>query len=165
MATHSRTTAATDHATRPDIRRAFDTVSKLVMVYGAFSVAVLAVVVVLSVMGREVTSFMWGRAGGMFASAVVTYWLTVVASRGARWAYIRVRVIAVVVPIAIITIDSVPGALPLWFVVLQIAGAVALAPTALIVNRPGLRAAFPVTVPGSRPSAGPDDQRPAARRP
>ncbi|MFK4268019.1 hypothetical protein [Streptomyces milbemycinicus] len=143
MATTDRTTATTDHVTRPDVRRAFDTVKKLVMVYGAFSVAVLVVVVVLSVMGREVTSFMWGRTGGMFASAVVTYWLTVVASRGARWAYIRVRIIAVVVPIAVIAIDSVPGALPLWFVVLQIAGALALAPTAFIVNRRELRAAFP----------------------
>ncbi|OMI33321.1 hypothetical protein [Streptomyces sparsogenes] len=113
------------------------------MAYGSFSVAVLAVVVVRSVMGREVTSFMWGRAGGMFASAVVAYWLTVVASRGARWAYIRVRVIAVVVPIAIVAIDSIPGALPLWFVVPQIAGALALAPAAFIVNRPELRAAFP----------------------
>ncbi|MER6144283.1 hypothetical protein ABT174_30290 [Streptomyces sparsogenes] len=143
MATPSRTTAAADHITRPDTRRAFGTVKKLVMAYGAFSVAVLAVVVVRSVMGREVTSFMWGRACGMFASAVVTYWLTVVASRGARWAYIRVRVIAVVVPIAVVAIDSIPGALPLWFVVLQIAGALALAPTAFIVNRPELRAAFP----------------------
>lgn len=157
MATPSRTTAATDHITRPDTLRAFDTVRKLVMVYGAFSVAVLVAVVALSVMGREVTSFMWGRTGGMFASAVVTYWLTVVASRGARWARTRVRVITVVVPIAIIAIDSIPGALPLWFVVLQIAGALALAPAALIVNRP------PVTVPGSRPSAGPDDQRQTAR--
>ncbi|MDW6061917.1 hypothetical protein SAZ11_32720 [Streptomyces sp. FXJ1.4098] len=143
METPNRTAAATDHATRPDTRRAFDTVRKLVVVYGAFSVAVLVVVVVLSVMGREVTSFMWGRTGGMFASAVVTYWLAVVAARGARWAYIRVRIIAVVVPIAIIAIDSIPGALPLWFVVLQIAGALALAPTAFIVNRPELRAAFP----------------------
>ncbi|MES4901307.1 MULTISPECIES: hypothetical protein [unclassified Streptomyces] len=135
--------AAPGHVNRPNTRRTFATVKKLVAVYGAFSVAVLAVVVVLSVMGREVTSFMWGRTGGMFASAVVTYWLTVVASRGARWAYIRVRIIAVVVPVAIIAIDSIPGALPLWFVGLQIAGALALAPTAFLVNRAELRAAFP----------------------
>ncbi|MEU1792474.1 hypothetical protein ABZ553_42665 [Streptomyces sparsogenes] len=142
MASHG-TTVESEHAKRPNTRRAFGTVKKLVMAYGSFSVAVLAVVIALSVMGREVTSFMWGRAGGMFASAVVAYWLTVIASRGARWAYIRVRVIAVVVPIAIVAVDSIPGALPLWFVVLQIAGALALAPTAFIVNRPELRAAFP----------------------
>jgi hypothetical protein len=39
--------------------------------------------------------------------------------------------------------DRIPGALPPWFVMLQIAGALALAPTAFIVNRPKLRAAFP----------------------
>jgi hypothetical protein len=143
MATRNRTTAEAGHVNRPSTQRAFDNVKKFVAAYGAFSVAVLVVVVVLSVMGREVTSFMWGRTGGMFASAVVTYWLTVVASRGARWAYIRVRVIAVVVPIAIVAIDCVPGALPPWFAALQIAGALALAPSAFIVSRPELRAAFP----------------------
>lgn len=89
---------------------------KPVAAYGALSVAVLIVVVIISVMGREVTSFMWGRTGGMFASAVVTYWLTVLASRGARGAYVRVRIISVIVPIAIIAIDGIPGALPPWFV-------------------------------------------------
>jgi hypothetical protein len=55
---------------------------------------------------------------------------------------VRVCVIAVVVPIAVIAIDSIPGALPLWFVVLQVAGAVALVPTAFLVNRSELRAAY-----------------------
>jgi len=124
-------------------QQAFGKVKKLVTAYGALSVAVLAVVVVLSVEGREVTSFMWGRTAGMFASAAVTYWLTVLAARGARWAYVRVRIICVLVPIAIIAIDSIPGALPLWFVATQVAGALPLVPAAFIVNRSGLRAAFP----------------------
>lgn len=123
-------------------REAFATVKKSVAAYGAFGVAVLVVVVVLSVRGREVTSFMWGRAGGMFGSAVVTYWLTVLASRGARWAYVRVRLICVIVPVAIVATDSIPGALPPWFVAMQVAGALALAPAAFVVNRSRLRAAF-----------------------
>lgn len=124
-------------------QQALSKVKKFVAVYGTLSLAVLVVVVALSVEGREVTSFMWGRTGGMFASAAVTYGLTVLASRGARWAYTRVRIISVLVPIAIIAIDSIPGALPLWFAGLQIAGALALVPAAFIVNRSGLRAAFP----------------------
>lgn len=123
-------------------QRIFGTVKKLIAIYGAFSVAVLAVVVVLSVSGHEVSSFMWGRAAGMFASAVVTYGFTVLAERGKRWAYVRVRIIAVVVPVAVIVIDSIPGALPLWFAVLQIAGAAALVPAAFLVNGAGPRAAF-----------------------
>ncbi|WAL66194.1 hypothetical protein ORV05_36060 [Amycolatopsis cynarae] len=124
------------------VGRGLAKVKRFVAVYGAVSVAVLVVVVILSVKGSEVTSFMWGRTGGMLASAAVTYWLTVLASRGARWAYVRVRIISVVVPIAIIAIDSVPGALPPWFVAMQIAGALTLVPAAFAVNRSDLRAAF-----------------------
>ncbi|QWF80715.1 hypothetical protein [Amycolatopsis sp. CA-230715] len=117
----------------------FDTVKKSVAAYGAFSVAVLATVVVLSVTGHEVSSFMWGRSAGMFASAVVTYWFAVLAARGKRWAYVRVRIISVLAPIALVAVDSIPGALPLWFVVLQIAGAVALLPAAFLVNGRAVR--------------------------
>ncbi|WP_052488934.1 hypothetical protein [Streptomyces sp. 150FB] len=126
----------------PDFQRAFGKMRRSVAVYGAFSVAVLLVVVILSINGEQVSSFMWGRTGGMFASAAVTYWLLGLAARGSRSAYVRVCVIAVVVPIAVIAIDSIPGALPLWFVVLQVAGAVALIPTAFLVNRSELRAAY-----------------------
>ncbi|MEU2787919.1 hypothetical protein [Streptomyces sp. NPDC007100] len=126
----------------PD-RRALGTVKGLVAAYGALSAAVLAVVVVLAVNGREVTSFMWGRSAGVLASAAVTYWLTVLAARGARWAYVRIRVISVVVPVAIVVIDTLPGVLPAWFVAMQIACALAIGATAFLLNGPGLRAAFP----------------------
>jgi hypothetical protein len=56
----------------------------------------------------------------------------------------------VVVPVAIT--DSIPGALPPWFVALQIVGAVTLIPAAFIVNRSQLRAALPqgaLVFPGS----------------
>ncbi|GAA3306128.1 hypothetical protein GCM10020219_002100 [Nonomuraea dietziae] len=56
----------------------------------------------------------------MLASAAVTYWLTVVTARGARWAYVRVRIISIVIPFAIIAIAAV----------------------AFIVNGSSLRAAF-----------------------
>ena len=52
------------------------------------------------------------------------------------------RIISVVVPIAVVALDSIPGALPLWFAALQIAGALAL-PAAFIANGRKLRSAFP----------------------
>ncbi len=123
---------------------AFGNIKHLVRLYGAFSLAVLLGVGGLAATGHEVTSFMWGRAGGMFASAVAAYWLTGLAARGSRPAYIRVCIISIVVPIAVIAIDTLgAAALPSWFVALQIAGALALAPSAYIVNQPVLRAAFP----------------------
>ncbi|TJZ57361.1 hypothetical protein FCH28_08020 [Streptomyces piniterrae] len=144
METASPTTAenAPAHYSHPDAQRTFGKAKFLVAAYGALSAAVLITVVVLAVTGRTVTSFMWGRSAGVLASAAVTYWLTVLASRGARWAYLRMRLISVIVPIAIIAIDMIPGALPPWFVVMQVACALALGASAFLVNGAGLRAAF-----------------------
>lgn len=120
----------------------FGTVKKLVGLYGGFSVAVLVGVVGLAATGHEVTSLMWGRGVGMFASALVAYFFTDRAARGARWAYLRVRVIAILVPIALVVIDIV-GGLPMWFIVMQVMGALALLPVAFILGRADVRAAFP----------------------
>ncbi|GAA3120345.1 hypothetical protein ACFQ0X_05490 [Streptomyces rectiviolaceus] len=121
----------------------FGKVKVLAAAYGALSAAVLITVAVLAVTGQTATSFMWGRSAGVLASAAVTYWLTVLASRGARWAYLRVRIISIVVPITIVSIDMIPGALPLWFVALQVACALTIGATAFLVNGSALRAAFP----------------------
>ena len=120
----------------------FGVVKKSVVAYGFFGLVGALVVGALSVAGHPASSFMWGRTAGMLASAAVTWWLTVVAARGARWAFVRVRIICVVVPVAIVAIDIIPGTLPAWFVTLQVAGALALVPAAVAVNRSRLRAAF-----------------------
>ena len=121
----------------------FGKVKILVAAYGALSVVVLATVAVLAISGQTVTSFMWGRSAGVLASAAVTYWLTVLAARGARWAYLRVRVISIVMPVAIVAVDLIPGICPTWFAMMQAVCALAVAAAAFVVNGSGLRAAFP----------------------
>lgn len=49
----------------------------------------------------------------------------------------------VVVPVAIIAIDLIPGALPPWFIVMRAGCALTIGATAFLVNGSGLRAAFP----------------------
>ncbi|MER6951587.1 hypothetical protein ABT294_46985 [Nonomuraea sp. NPDC000554] len=139
----NHTTAEAAHLNHPDTRRAFGKVKILVAVYGALSAAVLITVAILAINEQTVTSFMWGRSAGVFASAAVTYWLTVLASRGKRWAYVRVRIISIVMPPAIIAIDVIPGVLPAWFVMMQATCALAIAAAAFIINGSRLRAAFP----------------------
>ncbi|WP_407285293.1 hypothetical protein [Streptomyces sp. BP-8] len=143
METTQRTTVEPTHPNRPDTRPAFGKVKILVAAYGALSAAVLVTVVVLALTEQPVTSFMWGRSAGVPASAAVTYWLTVLAARGARWAYLRIRIISIIMPPVIIAIDTIPGALPVWFIVMHGACAIALAAAAFIVNGSGLRTAFP----------------------
>jgi len=143
MDTASHAAVRAGRLSHPDTRQAFSKMKKFVIVYGALGLAVFTVVVLLSINGDKVSSFMWGRASGVFASAVVTYWLIGLAARGSRAAYIRVRIISVVVPIAIVVIDSIIlGALPAWFIAMQVVGALVLLPTAFIINRSELRAAF-----------------------
>ncbi|MFG1957440.1 hypothetical protein [Nonomuraea sp. NPDC049028] len=130
----------------PGIQRAFGKAKILVAVYGALSAAVLITVAILAITGHTVTSFMWGRSAGVLASAAVTYWLTVLAARGARGArgaFLRVRIISIVMPVAIIGVDLIPGVTTAWFAMLQATCALAIAAVAFIVNGSRLRAAFP----------------------
>jgi hypothetical protein len=126
-----------------DFGRDFRRAKLFVAAYGALSAAVLVTVVLLKATDHTVTTFMWGRTGGVLASAAVMYWLIAVAARGARWAFARMRILTVVMPLAIVAIDVIPGTLPVWFVLLQGVCALALLAAAFVVNGAGLRAAFP----------------------
>ncbi|MGW7555585.1 hypothetical protein [Streptomyces rimosus] len=142
-ATTIPTTAEATAVGQAPAQRAFRTAKNFIGAYGALSTAVLLTVVVLAATGHEVTSFMWGRSAGVLASAAVAYWLTVLAARGARWAYLRVRFISVVMPVVIVAIDLIPGALPVWFIAMQAVCALAIGATAFIANGSVLRVAFP----------------------
>ncbi|MBM4794082.1 hypothetical protein HXP44_18910 [Streptomyces sioyaensis] len=139
---HTHTAAGAGRFESPHTRQAFGTVRALVAAYGLLGVGVLVTVAVLAMTGHAVTSFMWGRSAGVFASAAVAYWLTGRAARGARWAYLRMRIISLVVPPAIIAIDVLPGTLPAWFVLLQATCALAIGAAAFPLNGARLRAAF-----------------------
>ncbi|ANP56780.1 hypothetical protein AVL59_25975 [Streptomyces griseochromogenes] len=136
-------TAGASHPDHPRTQHALGTVKRLVAVYGALSTGVFMALAFLAVTDRTVTSFMWGRSFGLLASAAVIYWLTVVASKGARWAYLRVRVLSSLMPIVIVAVDMVPGICPAWFAGIQAACALPLAAAAVIGNGSALRAAFP----------------------
>ncbi|MFC9238821.1 hypothetical protein ACFTZK_20605 [Streptomyces decoyicus] len=142
-ATHPTTAGPAARLNHPDTQRAFDKAKFLVAAYGALSAAALVTVAVLALTGHTVTPFMWGRSAGVLASAAVFYWLTVLAARGARWAYLRVRILSVIMPLAIIAVDMIPGICPTWFAMVQATCALPLVVAAFISNGSGLRAAFP----------------------
>ncbi|MEW9531274.1 hypothetical protein [Microbispora sp. NPDC049125] len=139
----SHTMAEAAHLNHPDTQRAFGKVRTLTVAYGAIGAAVLVTVVVLASTGHTMTGFVWSRAAGLFASAAVTYWMTALASKGRRWAYLRLRIISIAVPVALIAMDMIPGILPVWFVVMQAGAALVIAAAAFVVNGSRLRAAFP----------------------
>ncbi|GGO29263.1 hypothetical protein [Micromonospora parathelypteridis] len=143
MQTNTHTPPAATDLDRPDTRRAFGTVTGSIKVYAALSAAALAAVIVVSSSGHLVNTFMWVRAVLLPVAALPIYQIAVSASRGSRRAFERVAALTVIMPIAIIGVDVIPGVCPPWYAVLQVVCMLPIIRVAFIVRRPALRAAFP----------------------
>ncbi|MFE6049332.1 hypothetical protein ACFQ6N_01080 [Kitasatospora sp. NPDC056446] len=138
-------TAGTALLDSPRTQEAFDTVKNSVKIYGALSaVALLAVVAVVAVSGgHTVNTFMWVRAALLPVVAVLIHRITVSASRGSRRAFDRVSALAVIMPIAIVGVDLIPGVCPLWYAVMQAVCVLPVIRVAFVTRGSALRAAFP----------------------
>jgi hypothetical protein len=99
---------------------AFGKAKSAIKVYAALSAAALATVIVASAGGHTVNTFMWVRAVLLPVVAVPIYWTVVLASRGSQRAFERLRAVAIVLPIAIIGVDLIPGICPPWYTAMQI---------------------------------------------
>lgn len=106
---HNPETALRDS---PRTRAAFDTAKKCFTAYGALSTVALLAVVAVSVTGHQVNTFMWVRAVLLPVVALLLHRLTVAASGGSRRAFERVSALVVVMPVAIIGVDLIPGVCP-----------------------------------------------------
>ncbi|MEV0160625.1 hypothetical protein [Nonomuraea fuscirosea] len=134
-------------------REAFEPARKCVVIYGVMSAVTLATVAALSAGGAEVTAFMWVRAVILLALAPVLHRLIVRAARGDRRGFERVRAVSVIMPIAIVGVDLIPGLCPVWYAVMQGLSALALVAVAFVVRGAGVRAAFPSAPGASRRTA------------
>ncbi|MBE3010752.1 hypothetical protein IL992_16330 [Microbispora sp. NEAU-D428] len=124
---------------------AFDMAKKCVTLYGVICAITLATVAALSIIDHTVTTFMWVRAVILLAIAPALHRQIVGASQGARRCYERMRTVTVVMPIAIIGVDLIPGICPTWYAVMQAIGALPLVAVAFLLNGSGSRAAFPAS--------------------
>ncbi|MFE4333364.1 hypothetical protein ACFRQM_29240 [Streptomyces sp. NPDC056831] len=142
METNKHTTeAALLNSTRT--QEAFDMAKNTVKVYGALSAVALLAVIAVSTSGHTVNTFMWVRAVLLPVVAVLIYRMTVSASRGSRRAVERVSALAVIMPIAIIGVDLIPGVCPPWYAVMQAVCMLPIIRVAFIIRGSALRAAFP----------------------
>ncbi|MDX3231164.1 hypothetical protein [Streptomyces sp. ME19-01-6] len=143
METDTHTTAGAGRLDHPHTRRAFGTARSSIKVYGALSAVALLPVVVVSSTGHMVNTFMWVRAVLLPVVAVLIHRMTVSASRGSQRAFERVSTLAVVMPIAIIGVDLIPGVCPPWYAAMQVACVLPIVRVAFITRGSALRAAFP----------------------
>jgi hypothetical protein len=84
----------------------------------------------------------WVHAVIIAATALGLFSASVLASRGHRGAFMRLRVISVVLIAAVVVIVALPGSFPLWMKLAEAGGAVPMAAVAVIVNGRTLRLRF-----------------------
>lgn len=127
-----------------DARRArFRPFLVLLTVFVLVSLAMELVLVAQSVLGTAVDGAVWTRCSAVLASAIVLLLLTGGAARGSRSAWIRIRIISVVIVVAVVVIVSIPGFLPPWVRIEQgVCGGLVL-PVAILVNLRRTGALFP----------------------
>ncbi len=135
---------ADERLEHPGTQRAFSTVRHLVVGYLAISALTVVAIIVMRNNAAQVNSAVWIHGTVVVASALLTYMLTVRASAGARRPYLRLRIISIVVPAAMVVIIALPGTFPLWMKIEQGVCALLLIGVAVLVNGKHLRASFAV---------------------
>jgi hypothetical protein len=138
MTTTMHTTTGTD-TTTPALTK----VETSFKAYVVLSTTALALVAATAVNGHAVNTFMWVRGALLPIIAVLLYRLTIAASRGNHKAFDRVRTLTLIVPIAVIAVDLIPGVCPLWYAGLQALCMIPVIVAAVITRGPALRAVFP----------------------
>ena len=111
------------------------------------SAATLTVLVAVFVNGVVVGTAVWIRCSFVLASAIVLLLAASFAARGARAAWIRLRIISPIVVAVIVVIVAIPGFLPDWARIEQIVCCLMVLPVAILVNRSRARRLFPKTPP------------------
>ncbi|OKI01333.1 hypothetical protein A6A06_17240 [Streptomyces sp. CB02923] len=124
-------------------QEAFGAAKTSIKVYGALSAVALLAVVAVASGGHMVNTFMWVRAVLLPVAAVLIHRLAVSASRGSRRAFERVSALAVIMPIAIIGVDLIPGVCPPWYAATQTVCMLPVIRVAFLTRGSTLRAAFP----------------------
>lgn len=125
---------------KADVWEAFDTIKKCLVIFGVMSGIVLATDAAVALAHGPVSSFMWVRAGIMLLVAPVLYRLAARASHGAQKAFDRLRTVSLILPIAIIVVDLIPGVAPAWYAGMQGVSALAVLGVAVMMRRGALRA-------------------------
>lgn len=107
------------------------------------SVAMLAALAVLTAGGSSQEVAIWVRCSFVLASSILLLLFALGASRGSRSSWVRLRIVAPIVVVAVVVIVAIPGFLPDWVRVEQALCGVLVLPVAILANLPRARALYP----------------------
>ena len=114
---------------------AFETAYKCIWIFAVCNTIALATVITTAVLGGMPSTFMWVRAVILVAVAPALLWMARRAAEGRASIIRRLTLVGVILPIAVIVIDFIPGVAPVWYAVMQGIGALILIPVAVIGRR------------------------------
>ncbi|GLZ75409.1 hypothetical protein Afil01_02160 [Actinorhabdospora filicis] len=106
----------------------YRTARKLILIHGALSAGVLALV---ATGGDDVTGFMWGRSIALIIVAALLFRL----AGGTERARARLATVAVIMPIAIVGVDLIPGLCPWWYTAAQTVSVLPIVAMAIVLKR------------------------------
>jgi hypothetical protein len=126
----------------PRSSAALRSVRLLVSAYLAISVLTLIAIIALRNDAAAVTDAVWTRGSIVVASALLTFEFARRTARGARKAFLRLRIVSAIMLVAIVVIVALPGTFPLWMKFEQAICGLLLLGVAVIVNGRHLRSVF-----------------------
>jgi peptidoglycan/LPS O-acetylase OafA/YrhL len=122
----------------PDAPSLLRRVRRLTAAYLAVSLAAVAALALHA--GGNGSAWVHGII--VAATAIGTFSASILAGRGQRGAFMRLRIFSVVLVVAVIVIAALPGDFPVWMKLAELLGAALMAVVAVTVNGPTLRAHF-----------------------
>ncbi|UQI45978.1 hypothetical protein M1P56_17815 [Streptomyces sp. HU2014] len=142
METDTHTTAGTSLPGDSRAQEALGAARNSIRLYGGLGALALLAVVAVAGSGHTVNTFMGVRAVLLPVAAVLLHRLATAASRGSRRAYERVRALTLILPVAIVGVDLIPGICPPWYAVTQAVCMVPVVRAAVLLRGRAPRAAF-----------------------
>lgn len=143
METKTHTTTDPALLNTPAVQGALATAKRSIRLYGALGAVALAVVVAVTGSGHPVNGFMWVRAVLLPLISLLIHRIAGSAAGGSGRAFERLSGLTVVMPIAIIGVDFIPGVCPPWYAVMQTVCMLPVIRVAFLTRGAALRAAFP----------------------
>ncbi|GAB1639947.1 hypothetical protein [Krasilnikovia sp. MM14-A1259] len=127
----------------PRVQAAFNGLKSCFKAYAVLSALALAGIAAMAATGHVINTFMWVRGVLLPLIAILLYRMSVNAARGSYKSFDRVRTVTLIMPIAIIGVDLIPGVCPRWYLAVQTVCMIPVIAAAVITRRPILRNALP----------------------
>jgi len=126
----------------PSVQRSYRSLRLLVILYVCLSWATMGAAFLMGSDPRLVPPVVWVRGGIVALVSLLTLFCALRTGRGGRVAFVLLRISAVTMLVAVIVVASIPGFLPPWFRIEQIACGTLLAGVVLIGFGKNFRRAF-----------------------